>query len=610
MASNETVQKITIQVDESIAALNSLNANLKSTLQDSNKNLTDSSKTFQQNETQIKKWSESATDGLKKYGSAALDNIKLGAQALTLDLGRTAIQQAASDAVKTAFSFSKAFAEIKSRSNASAQDLESWRKSIRQISVDTTANMDSMAESFKDMFSSVKDPKELLAIMDSVGKAAAMGDGDSTKVSNQIKGSLQDQGKEITKANVDEYLGASDVLRRKGKDFGDLNAASGAVSGINGADIANSGMSMRQVANILAASTQATGNRQGSEAVKALLGGESDFKSAVGLSSGLGLKMKDDKIDLSSLGSKDYSQKVMSMGSTDQIRRLVLKDITGASDQAVQAFLNIAKNGESFRNSLNEAATDTKTFSQSALEGKDNLQNAYQGFDNELVSGVSDILGKFEDPIKNLLGGHIGAAAGGVPGAIKGGLDGAADHPALVAGAIATTIGGGMLLKGIFGKIPGLGLAKGMAEGQVAKKMGAEPVFVVNASEIGDATAGPVGSAIGAGMSPFGAVLRALGMSFVGIAGAAAGGAALGYVGGKMINNSLDKHASENSYGQKYNAVEKGFAKIVPEFLGGVSKEEYQKSFMPKVILEVHAVDTTLKITPKAGHLQKDAGSK
>ena len=602
---NVTLQKIQIDVESATTNLRKLNNDLKTLLTDNNKSLNDSSKSFKQNETQIKSWGESATDQLKKYGEASLANIKLGAQALTLDLGRKAINASAKDAINMAFSFSKAFAEIKSRSNASTGDLEKWRSSLMQISVDTTANMDSMAESFKDLFSSVKNPDELLKVMSSIGDAAAMGDGDATKVSTNVKATLQGQGREVNKANVDDVLASSDVLRRKGDGYGNETEALGAMSGIRGQDIANSGMSMRQVANYMSAASKTSGGAVGGDVIKTLLAGSSTLESQLKLQAGLGLKAgKNGKLDLSSLGGAEYSKKVMSMGSNDQIRRLSLKGITGASDDVVQAFLNIAKDGSKFRDSLNDAQTDTQTFAESVAGATDNAENAYKKFNNTLIKGVSDIFGGFEKPTKDFMQGNVASAAGGVMGAGDQALKGIGAHPGLVAGALVTSLAGGALLKGVFGKIPGLGMAKGAAQGQVAKAMGANPVYVINAEEIGE----DVGDATGKTMSPFGTALKGIGSGLGGVAAAAG----IGFAIGEVINGYLDSHQRENASGQKYTSVEKGIAKVIPEFLGGMSKDQYNDTYNneKKIQVELVSKDKHFNIVPSGNQLPRDGRHK
>jgi hypothetical protein len=137
-------------------------------------------------------------------------------------------------------------------------------------------------------------------------------------------------------------------------------------------------------------------------------------------------------------------------------------------------------------------------------------------------------------------------------------------------------------------------------------------VFVVNASEIGESGGGVVGDVVGKAVSPIGALLGALGMTL----GAIGLGAAAGYAGGKMVNGYLDENTTEeNKYGQKSNAVERKMAQWM------MSPEQYQDTYGDgggsrstgiqhnpnKLVVEVHSVDTTLKVVPKAGHLQKDS---
>lgn len=491
MADNKTVtQVIKLDTKEFIGPLNQVRASAKSVTDDINKDFTNNQKVLASHESQVKKWGSTITEELGKAGKAAANNLKTGAQVMALDFGREALHKAGGDAIKMAFSFSKAFAEIKSRSNASESDLARWRKSLMDTSASTTANMDSMAESFKDMFSSVKNPEELLKIMDSIGNAAAMGDGDATKVSSMVKKTLTDQGREVNDANVKDVLGSSDVLRRKGNGFSDLGAANDALGSMKGGDIANSGMSMRQIANAMAAATQASGGAQGVEAIKTLIAGSSSVESRERLKAGLGLGMnKNGQLDLSSLGSSAYSKKVMGLGNDDSTRLMVLKSLTGASDEAAQAFLNIAKKGEVFSKSLESAQGDTQTFAESAEKAKDNLENAFKGFESRLIVGVSDILGGLEKPFKALISGHPLDAAKAAPGALWDAGKGALAHPMMTAAAVAGTIGVGAIVNSVLGKMSGkggtVGLATGVGIGNALKQAGVTPVYVVNAGDIG-----------------------------------------------------------------------------------------------------------------------------
>ncbi|RYZ84089.1 MAG: hypothetical protein EOP06_18750 [Proteobacteria bacterium] len=259
---NPIVQKIVLKTDEYSASAKKAASEFKASTAAMNKAMFESSKQFVQQEVQVKKWGQAIQSEAGKAGRALGSNLMVGAKALTIGLGSKALSKAAEDATSMAFSFSKAFAEIKSRSNASEKDLQSWRNSLMQISADTTANMDSMAESFKDMFSSVKNPDELLAIMGSIGAAAAMGDGDATQVSGFVKSTLQGQGRDLTKGNVDDVLGGADLLRRRGNGFANIEDAMGAMGSISGQELQRSKLSERQLAALMAGATN-TGSEKG-----------------------------------------------------------------------------------------------------------------------------------------------------------------------------------------------------------------------------------------------------------------------------------------------------------------------------------------------------------
>jgi hypothetical protein len=623
MSNNEIKQKITLDASEHISTLNKVNANVKSAMTDMSNALTGNSKTVAQNEAQIKQWGKSATDALEKYSKEMKSNLALGTKALTLDLGRDAIKQSAKDAISMAFSFSKAFAEIKSRSNASESDLQRWRKSIMKISADTTANMDSMAESFKDMFSSVKNPQELLKIMNSIGQAAAMGDGDATKVSGFVMSTLQGQGREVNTGNVNDVLGASDILRRNGKGFGNIQDAMGAMGSISGQDLAKSKLSERDLASILAGAT-----RSGSEKGAAIKGiGDLISSSNNGLMEGsvlasvLGtnkLTDKSGKFDITKLGGKGSYQKLLGYGGGDENKaREVFAKISGLSAESSNAIFNMVKNFKALNETVQASEKDQKAFSKSAEEAKDNLMNSYSGFKNTLIAGVSDILGGFEKPLKELMKGNLGGAVSGAGSAINQALGGIMDNKMLVAGSIATVFGGGALIKSLLSSATGGkvgGLAAGVGMGAALKNMGVEPVYVVNASEIGKEFSltkngiadilGVGGAAAGAGaaggasklgflarMAAFAGTASATGVGALATGGAAglatlAGGVGVAGAAGYGVGSLLNDHTP----------------------LGGIGEWAYDKMNPEpqKVIVEIHSKDPAFMAIPKGSDNARD----
>jgi len=616
MSEKNLTQKVSLDSSKYVEGIKKANTETKSATTEMNKSMTENSKVMAQNESQVKKWGQSVSKEFEDYGKKMKENIGLGARALTLDLGSKAIKKAASDAVEMAFSFSKAFAEIKSRSNASEQDLQKWKKSIMQISGETTANMDSMAESFKDMFSSVKNPDELLKIMGVIGNAAAMGDGDATKVSGFVKSTLQGQGRAVNLANVNDVLGASDVLRRNGNGFKDIDDAMEAMGSVSGQSLQKSKLSEKELASIMAGATKTGSSKENSiKAISDLISiSNNGLTEGSVLASVLGtnkLTDKSGKFDISKLGTKGAYQRLLGYGGGDENKaREVFSKISGLSAESSDAIFNMVKNFDELNGTVKQAGKDQKKFSESAEEAKDNLVNAYSGFKNKLITGVTDIVGGFEKPFKSLLKGNIVEAMSETPGAIGKGMKGVAEHPGLVGAGLLTVAGGGMLLKNVLSKIGiGGGLASGVAEGKALEKAGITPVYVVNGSEIGknfktsfeEAMNNSTTAATGAG---------AKGMGLLGKLGMVAGAGLLGAGAGSLIDEYATDNGTTNKYGQKYNVFEKGMAKLVPESLGGMSKEEYEDTYGSKsqvVKVEIDVKHPGFMARPTAADNARDA---
>jgi hypothetical protein len=414
---------------------------------------------------------------LKSAGRNFRDNLVAGGKLLTLDAGIRAFHHASNEAVAMSFSFSKAFAEIKSKSNASQTELSKWQSSLKDISVKTTANVDSMAESFNMLFNEVGNKDELLNIMESVGNAAAMGNGNAAAVAAQVQSAMHNEGKAMTKGNVEEYLNSANILRRHGVGIEHMENANEALAGIN---TKGTGLDSRTIANLMAAATQTAGSKAGTEAIKTLI--TSDLEKAVMLSSTLGLsRNKSGQLDLSSLGSADFSKKVLGLGNTDQMRKYVLKSITGASDEAAQALLDIAHKTDKFGTELRKAASDTETFQKSAEKAKDNLESTYKGMINAIIRDISKLLQPLETPLKSVMKTvtesptAMGAAAVGTVA-----IGGALLRSILKSGALGKVLGGaGMEASNA------ASLTKNVGIGQALKQLGVQPVYVVNAQEIG-----------------------------------------------------------------------------------------------------------------------------
>ena len=614
MANQNTVtQTIKLNVEPYTGPLNKLRSESKSVHTEVQSDLLHNSAAHKQNEEQVKKWGASVTAELVKYKNAALSNLATGAKALTLGLGGKAISKATDDAMALAFSFSKAFSEIRSMGKGSEADLNSWEKSIRSISEKTGAHMDSMANAFKNLSQSVKDPGQLMGVMSSIGKAAAMGDGDASRVQATLTKSLQEQGKDISVGNVDDMLHSADVLRRHGSGMGGIEDTLDSMGGMDQNAVRRAGLSSRDLANSVAAMTQAGGGKeQGMAGMQGLLKLFDDKNESRAILEGVIGNVTNSKgqLDLHKLKGK-YAHLAASGGGVDDGAKKMLA-IGGLSGQEAEGVLAAMKNADKLGQELDAAAADTTSFAESAEKGADNLGVAYQKFEAGLVNGVTDILGGFREPLKKFLQGDLGGAVKGAGGGIAQAIGGIADHPLLVGGALATVMGGGALIGGLLKTIPGLGgaagVAGGVAEGKMLEKAtGVTPVFVTNFSEFsGGGSAGGQGMvAQGAGfamkMLKGGAANAALlagssmaeigalgaGAMAMSAAGVVAAGAA-GYGAGMLLNKVTGNDRGE-------------MGSMLYDAMYG-DKEEPQK-----VVVEIHSKDPAFSGVPKSTDLTRNA---
>ena len=526
---NETVQKIKLNTKDYVEGQKKVREESKNTTQQVQSDLTKNSTQVAQNEAQYRKWGNSVREELKKFGKDFRENLSTGAKALTLGLGSSLIKKAASDSVAMAVDASKRFADLRSRIGASEEQLQKWSKAIDVSAVKTKANLSSMQEAFSDLSDSAN-PDEIMKFLDQIGGATTMTGGDSHSVTQYLKDTLTGQGKEINAGNVNEALTSADILRRKGRGFGDMTSAMGALGSFDQNAVRNSGLSSRNLASILAGASRAGVSSSGAvKGIQDLIGANNNgIQSGSVLASILGttsLSGKNGQFDISKIGGGGQYQRLMGLGGGNEKKaQEVFRSISGLSAEGSDAVFKMIKNFKDLNATMQEAEKDQKSFAQSAAESSDNIKDAYQGMQDSLVVGFKDIFGPLENPIKSLLAGNLGGAMKSAPGAVGGLLKGVADHPALIAGSIAATAAGGALISGLLSKIPGLGgmagTAAGVAIGTALKQAGVEPVYVVNATEIGESVEGG-----GKG-----------GMGFMGKLGMVGAAGAAGFGIGEVIN--------------------------------------------------------------------------
>ena len=180
----------------------------------------------------------------------------------------------------------------------------------------------------------------------------------------------------------------------------------------------------------------------------------------------------------------------------------------------------------------------------------------------------------------NKLKGFFGQPIGYLQEKLSSGLQGASESTmgagAVVAGggALAAILAGGGL-NALLNKMPGGGLVKGAVGGAIAKEAGATPVYVVNASDIGN----NIGSKLGG--------LGAAGGMAAKASGALAAGAAGYMLGENLVNPLVEKHTQgTTSEGFEGNVMERFFFKL-DKLLGGEASTNFQKNMNIKHEFEI-----------------------
>lgn len=602
---NVLTQKIILKTEEYSRSLKKIQGDFKSSMKEFKDGLLETSKSFKQNEDQAKQWGKSVGDELKKVGQSFKDNLATGAKAMTLGAGALAFKKGLEDATDMVFDLSEVMSELGSKANVSASQMSKWKDSFSNIASKVGTNAASIAKSFDMMYNSVGDKDELMNIISLNSQAAVLGRTDPAKMTANLMSAMEKQGKKPTLENAKEFYGASDVLRRKGAGVGNLDKTTELLSGI---DTRQTGMNIRQIANLMAAATKTVGGENGADAIKGLLSSTLTNKAQIAVALGLNYDTKTNQIDASGVGGKQFKDRIQGMGSA----KMDIMQQLGLSENQAKAFADIAESTDTFGAALKDAASDTKDFQQSAKEGSKNLKVSYE----KMMSGITGMFTK----AANFL--HLDDVAGNTMETI--GNNPVAAGAAIVGGGLLT----GALIKslgaGIMGKIPGLGtateLTKSVGIGNALKAAGVTPVYVVNASDIGgnsSMTGKGITDLLGGSlpgeaakklpfMTKLGSLLGgAVGIGQTGVGTLAAGGlggaatigggvvaaGAVGYGIGSLINEGT------SAIGDKFDIPSLGVA-----IYDLIDKLQNQK-------IEVDSKDPQFSARPKANDNQKDGRS-
>lgn len=536
MSKKEAVQKLTLDKSKYSSELKQANQETKKNFNDMNAAMIGSQKQFKEHEDAIFKWGRTAGQEFQKARKSFNENIVTGMKTQALVAVTATMATATKGAIDMGFKFSESFASLGSITNASKDQMKSWKKEIMGIATETGANMDELSDSFAGLFTSVKDPKELMKIMEILGQNSQLTGGKSVDIAGKALQVLKDEGKDINAKNIEDYLASSDLIRRKGVGVKDgQNGATDLLGSLSGQDAKNLGMSFKERA-AMAASLTKVGGVNGDSAkgllkeIAALSSNQIQQGNVAGSILGGGSVMKDGKINMEMLTSQTARDKVKGLGGANEAQnREIFKSVTGLSD----VFYNLIMEGQKYQDSVKEITADTATFSSVTKIAGDNLEKGWRSMLNGMVSGFSDIFSGFEGAAKKLFSGDlIGSAVDAIKG-VPEMISGVMSNKKLVAGYGAATWLQGAGINSILGKIAGGGGTGAAAAGTGSKILGA---------------LNPVAKVAGAGLA--------------------------GYAAGEYaMENYIDpKTSATNQYGQKSNAVERGIG--LASVLGGQMKAE------------------------------------
>ena len=618
MAGKNLVEQIVrLNIRQYIEAINQMRAQTKGVLGDNDKATHKSGRAMNDFLNDVKKTTSGAQKEFKNLAKNMANDLAVGAKGLALLGATSGIKAAAKTAVSVGLDFGKAFSALAARANLSEQKVKSLRKELLALG-STGADLGSLAGALDSIYGATGDIDKARSVMDPIAKAAAMGDGDATKVADFVKNRLAAQGKDINQGNTEELLQSLVQAQRHG-DFKSLDDAMSSMSGLAGNIQGRVGISDRQYAAMMAgASRTGTDTETAMAGLNALIKASADDFSGDKIFGGVfgSGSLKDSKGNFDPTKLETAFKNIEKLGDSESQRIWQLKEMLGLSDQEAQGTYNLIKNYGAFNSTMQETIEDQKSFNDSFRDATDNLDNTLKSLTNKMVSGFTDIFGPLERPITSLLRGNIGTALKQTPAALDGAVDGIMDNKMLVAGSLLATVAGGKLLKGLGGAIMGnkgaAGLASGTAMGMALKQAGVTPVYVVNAQDMRSdsmTTPGAITDLLGGGKVP-GAAKAAGGLlarlaPMAGSAALVAGAGYAGYkVGEKVINPLIDEHTQgKTEEGFEGNAIERLIFKI-DKMLGGESAKAIMAA--QKIQVEIDSKDPGFMGRPKSTDLSRE----
>jgi hypothetical protein len=387
--------------------------------------------------------------------------------------------------VKSVFEMERAFDKLNTRLKLTGQEFQKFKVDVGRAAASTGQSLETILPGVEIAAAKgdVKDPGQLAEIGKALGQVRATTGEDTGELADQVVEILKAQGKAITSQSFRQVLDAVQGTRQTGA-FRSAGEAAQSLAQL--APFANRvGLNTRELGGLAAQATRA--GDSGQAVLQQMIEKLAQPIQRQRLEAVLGTTLvKNGKFDAQALGKVDLSRfKDM---SKEQFAELT--GINGAAGGDFVRFIESFKdNTELFdkvTKGANETAQSFETATQSLAAKIDIFKQKTVEAGREIGDGLSGVA-------NSLLNGDLEGAWDSAKSAGKGVTDNA--------GTLATAVG----LTGLVGVLTGGaarrvlggvgGTAAGLVKGEAAKAMGVQPVYVVNASEIGSGLGGAMGAA-------------------------------------------------------------------------------------------------------------------
>lgn len=434
-------------------------------------------KNFKKLEDQSEQSSDKISTIFRNLGNRLKEDMKsfLGVSALAEGLN---IAKDLKSGAQQVFEMEKAFDRLNTRLGLSVDKMNDFKKLVAMRVAGTGQKLEDVLPGMEKASSKggVKDTAQLANIAETLGQAKGINKNENTEtLSDTVIEILQRQGQKVTSESFKKTLDALEGGRVKGA-FGSASEVGDVVKDM-AAVAKKSGMGTRELAGLAAVASK--GGEGSVNILKQLMQQGATVGGQERLNSTLGVQLfKNGKMDASQLGKIDT-------GRFGQFSEQAMEGATGLHGSSGADLTRLAASFKDNMDDFSKVASGANETADQFGIAADNFSTKFDQFKERLkatVMVVGDDLSKAVNEFMkgNTKGGmnSLGQAGGALwenKGAIAGGAG--------LMGLSALLMGGGA--SQLLGKIPGGGMLKGMAGGELAKAAGATPVYVVNASEIG-----------------------------------------------------------------------------------------------------------------------------